>query len=248
MSCSRRDARLGQQRVELEPRVPTPQRRHGIMPSHSVHRESEARGPDAGHGQSRPAEVGEYYRATGHAIELGDPVCSGRARHMVQHLARHDHVNRSCWKRQGSPVGHDRCERLVPIGSLPPSESRGGAVSLNPHEAEGDPVAPGGARGRAGNVAESRTDIEQRPAGCISFAWATDTSTSGGCSETDATELAVIPSGRPAGSRVVTTVTPVAKQPSSWRNRAGSTPGGGGGGGGGGGISSPEELGENARS
>src|SRR5437879_7599327 len=47
-----------------------------------------------------------------------------------------------------------------------------------------------------------------------------------------------MPMGRPAGSRVVTTLTPVAKLPSSWRNRAGSTPG----------ILSPEELGEDARS
>src|SRR5437667_65516 len=47
-----------------------------------------------------------------------------------------------------------------------------------------------------------------------------------------------MPMGRPPGSRVVTTVTPVAKRPSSWRKRAGSTPG----------ITSPEELGEDARS
>src|SRR6266700_5493918 len=52
----------------------------------------------------------------------------------------------------------------------------------------------------------------------------TDTRTSGGSSDTEATELAVIPIGRPAGSRVVRTVTPVAKRPSSWRNCAGSTP------------------------
>src|SRR5213078_3265378 len=56
-------------------------------------------------------------------------------------------------------------------------------------------------------------------------------------SDTDATELAVIPTGRPAGSRVVRTVTPVAKRPSSWRNCAGSTPG----------MSSPQELGQDAR-
>src|SRR5207248_9634434 len=74
-------------------------------------------------------------------------------------------------------------------------------------------------------------------AGCMSLSRATDTSTSGGSSDTDATELAVIPTGRPAGSRVVRTVTPVAKRPSSWRNCAGSTPG----------MSSPQELGQDAR-
>src|SRR5436309_11531142 len=74
-------------------------------------------------------------------------------------------------------------------------------------------------------------------AGYMSFFWSTDTRPSGGSSDTDATELAVIPTGRPAGSRVVRTVTPVAKRPSSWRNCAGSTPG----------MSSPQELGQDAR-
>src|SRR5881409_1774390 len=73
-------------------------------------------------------------------------------------------------------------------------------------------------------------------AGYMSFFRSTDTRTSGGSSDTDATELAVIPTGRPAGSRVVRTVTPVAKRPSSWRNCAGSTPG----------MSSPQELGQDA--
>src|SRR6266496_6587462 len=77
-----------------------------------------------------------------------------------------------------------------------------------------------------------------RSAGYISFFWSTDTRTSGGSSDTEATELAVIPTGRPAGSRVVRTVTPVAKRPSSWRNWAGSTAD----------ISSPYELGQDARS
>src|SRR5439155_7302561 len=76
-----------------------------------------------------------------------------------------------------------------------------------------------------------------RSAGYISFFWSTDTRTSGGSSDTEATELAVIPTGRPAGSRVVRTVTPVAKRPSSWRNWAGSTPD----------ISSPQQLGQDAR-
>src|SRR5213076_127436 len=74
-------------------------------------------------------------------------------------------------------------------------------------------------------------------AGYMSFFRSTDTRTRGGSSDTDATELAVIPTGRPAGSRVVRTVTPVAKRPSSWRNCAGSTPG----------MSSPQELGQDAR-
>src|SRR5260370_37099179 len=62
-------------------------------------------------------------------------------------------------------------------------------------------------------------------AGYMSFCRSTDTRTSGGSSDTDATELAVMPTGRPPGSRVVRTVTPVAKRPSNWRNSAGSTPG-----------------------
>src|SRR5439155_9013455 len=77
-----------------------------------------------------------------------------------------------------------------------------------------------------------------RSAGYMSFLLSTDTRTSGGSSDTEATELAVIPTGWPAGSRVVRTVTPVAKRPSSWRNWAGSTPD----------ISSPQELGQDARS
>jgi hypothetical protein len=43
----------------------------------------------------------------------------------------------------------------------------------------------------------------------------TDTSMRGGSSETDATELAVIPIGSPVDDRLVNTVTPVAKRPSS---------------------------------
>jgi len=45
-------------------------------------------------------------------------------------------------------------------------------------------------------------------AGYMSFCRSTDTRTSGGSSDTDATELAVMPTGRPPGSRVVRTVTP----------------------------------------
>jgi hypothetical protein len=41
--------------------------------------------------------------------------------------------------------------------------------------------------------------------------WATQTSTSGGVRETDVKALAVSPTGRPAASQVVTTVTPLAK-------------------------------------
>src|SRR5439155_182848 len=76
-----------------------------------------------------------------------------------------------------------------------------------------------------------------RSAGYMSFFLSTDTRTRGGSSDTEATELAVIPTGRPVGSRVVRTVTPVAKRPSSWRNWAGSTPD----------ISSPQQLGQDAR-
>ncbi len=52
----------------------------------------------------------------------------------------------------------------------------------------------------------------------MSFFLSTDTRTNGGSSDTEATELAVMPTGRPPASRVVTTVTPVAKRPSNWRN------------------------------
>jgi hypothetical protein len=45
----------------------------------------------------------------------------------------------------------------------------------------------------------------------------------GGWSETEARLLAVMPWGRPSGPLTVTTVTPVAKRPSSWRNDGGST-------------------------
>ena len=48
----------------------------------------------------------------------------------------------------------------------------------------------------------------------------TQTSTSGGSSETDVNEFAVNPCGTPAASRVVTTVTPVTKQPSACRSAA----------------------------
>src|SRR5439155_1107919 len=59
---------------------------------------------------------------------------------------------------------------------------------------------------------------------CISLRLSIETSSSGGSSETEAMELAVIPTRAPSARRAVTTVTPVAKRPRSWRNRAGSTP------------------------
>ena len=49
-------------------------------------------------------------------------------------------------------------------------------------------------------------------------------STSGGRSETELTALAVVPNGRPSGSRVVITVTPVANIPIAPRSRSASTP------------------------
>ena len=48
----------------------------------------------------------------------------------------------------------------------------------------------------------------------------TQTSTSGGSSETEVNEFAVNPCGAPPAPRVVTTVTPVTKQPSACRNAA----------------------------
>src|SRR5437764_13917608 len=45
--------------------------------------------------------------------------------------------------------------------------------------------------------------------------------TSGGSSETDASELTTGPCGRPPGA-AVTIATPVAKRPSAWRNARGS--------------------------
>src|SRR5689334_2922469 len=44
------------------------------------------------------------------------------------------------------------------------------------------------------------------------------TSTRGGSSETDVNEFAVMPRGRPSGSVVVTTVTPVRNEPRADRN------------------------------
>src|SRR5687767_819935 len=48
---------------------------------------------------------------------------------------------------------------------------------------------------------------------------------SGGWSETELNELAVIPYGRPSALNAVTTVTPVANRPSSWRNSGASMSG-----------------------
>ena len=52
----------------------------------------------------------------------------------------------------------------------------------------------------------------------VSAFLSTQTRTSGGSSETEETALAVSPAGCPCASRVVTTVTPVAKCPMTRRN------------------------------
>src|SRR5687768_16498560 len=52
----------------------------------------------------------------------------------------------------------------------------------------------------------------------------TQTSSNGGSSETEVKLLAVIPNGRWSASKQVTTVTPVAKQPSASRSVRGSDP------------------------
>src|ERR1041384_136919 len=61
-------------------------------------------------------------------------------------------------------------------------------------------------------------------AACMSCCLSTETSNRGGSSDTEAMELAVMPQSRPSGPRVVSTETPAAKRPRSWRNCEGSTP------------------------
>src|SRR5687768_8779576 len=64
---------------------------------------------------------------------------------------------------------------------------------------------------------------EVRAAAHAAILW-TQTSSSGGSSDTEVKLLAVIPNGRPCESKQVTTVTPVAKQPSASRRVRWSDP------------------------
>ena len=61
-------------------------------------------------------------------------------------------------------------------------------------------------------------------AGALAASLAMQTSSSGGSRLTEVKLLAVSPTGSPAASKQVTTVTPVAKQPSASRRVRGSDP------------------------
>ena len=153
---------------------------------------------------------------------------------------------RRCGRRRGSTRGDARPRRrrlsTCPMkmvwspaswaSTMPALEGGEGAVeerqavwpswnatpwNLSPPDAANRRDSPSCSRRRMLTANQPRS----RKSGWAVAAWSTQTSTSGGFRDTEVKALAVRPDGRPSRSRVVTTVTPAAKERSAVRNSIG---------------------------
>ena len=121
-----------------------------------------------------------------------------------------------------SPASCQACS-VQPTCAIAPRTS-----GTSPIHTNSSPGSPSGRPAKCHAVrswSHPSTDTPKRrvagSSACICARWSTETSTSGGSSDTDVNALAVIAWTSPSRS-VVTTVTPVEKRPSAERKRRGS--------------------------